>query len=178
MAGSNAAALKKLGEWVTRFERVASPQFHSQLAKEVAETTLDLVDDGFESESSPYGKAWAKKKEPDGKKILERSGKLRRSIKAKSTSASQLVFKADTPYSGYHNTGRRGPWTIKPKKPGGTLAFMSGGKMRFAKSVEHPGYPARRFFPRRGSLPRRWARAYDKLTIAKFHRVVVRGKKK
>jgi len=36
----------------------------------LAETMITLIGEGFERERDPYGRAWAKKKKPDGRKIL------------------------------------------------------------------------------------------------------------
>lgn len=48
-------------------------------------------------------------------------------------------------YAKFQNYGTAGPYVIKPLDPKGVLAFMVDGKMRFAKSVMHPGLPARNF---------------------------------
>lgn len=48
-------------------------------------------------------------------------------------------------YAKFQNYGTDGPYEIKPLDPKGVLAFMINGKMRFAKSVMHPGLKARNF---------------------------------
>ncbi len=65
-------------------------------------------------------------------------------------------------YSEYHEDGRKGPWSIKPKNPDGFLVFKgSDGKKVFAKIVKHPGYPARRMLPRESD-----SNFMDKLTLS------------
>lgn len=49
-------------------------------------------------------------------------------------------------YAEYHEFGT-GPYVIKPKKPGGRLAFKAVGGMRFATKVNHPGLPKRQMTP-------------------------------
>lgn len=49
-------------------------------------------------------------------------------------------------YTPYHEFGT-GPYVIRPRRPGGVLAFMTAGGKRFARFVNHPGLPARPMSP-------------------------------
>lgn len=49
-------------------------------------------------------------------------------------------------YAPFHEFGT-GPYVIRPRKPGGVLAFMTAGGMRFSRFVNHPGLPARPMSP-------------------------------
>lgn len=79
-----------------------------------------------------------------GQVLNVRTGDLRRSIQQVVTQSAKRVlarvFSAgDVKYAGIHEFGgRTGPHMIYPRK-GDVLAFMAGGKMRFARYVNHPG---------------------------------------
>lgn len=49
-----------------------------------------------------------------------------------------------TPYLGYHMEGTR-PHIIRPRRTGGWLRFTSGGRVVYAKQVNHPGTRPNRF---------------------------------
>lgn len=62
-------------------------------------------------------------------------------------SGYETSVETQTPYAAEveHGTGLWGPehkkYLIKPKKPGGSLSWVQGGRRVFAKSVWHPGSP-------------------------------------
>ncbi len=79
-----------------------------------------------------------------GQVLNVKTGNLRRSINIKvEQSPKQVVGKVfssgDVKYAGIHEFGgRTGAHEILPRKAE-ALAFMMGGKMMFAKKVNHPG---------------------------------------
>lgn len=79
------------------------------------------------------------------------TGKLARSVEAIPATLSGTLIEGSVQagggvafYGRFHEEGTRGPYEILPKK-GKVLAFMLGGKMRFAKRIMHPGLPQRSF---------------------------------
>lgn len=51
---------------------------------------------------------------------------------------AQITIKVDTDYAHIVRKGQR-PHVIRPRTEGGVLAFRSGGRLVFARSVNHPG---------------------------------------
>ncbi len=79
-----------------------------------------------------------------GQVLNHRSGKLWQSIHDKVTSTSTTVTGAvyssgDIKYAAIHEFGGVTPAHVIEAKNAKALAFMMGGKMVFAKSVNHPG---------------------------------------
>ena len=80
--------------------------------------------------------------------LAVRSNRLRGSVRAtlpvvSGTSISSSIG-TNVKYAGVHEFGT-GPFTIRPKNKK-ALRFSVGGAFHFAKSVRHPGFPARRMF--------------------------------
>lgn len=76
------------------------------------------------------------------------TGRLRASIRVESrrlfTLRSVYTIGSDVSYAPYVHDGTR-PHVIRPKSPGGTLRFRMGGRVVYAKVVNHPGTRARPF---------------------------------
>lgn len=76
------------------------------------------------------------------------TGRLRASIRVESrrlfTLRSVYTIGSDVFYAPYVNDGTR-PHVIRPKSPGGTLRFRMGGRIVYAKYVNHPGTRPRPF---------------------------------
>ena len=76
------------------------------------------------------------------------TGRLRASIRIESrrllTLRSVYTIGSDVSYAPYVNDGTR-PHQIRPKSPGGVLRFRVGGRIVYAKVVNHPGTRARPF---------------------------------
>lgn len=70
MAQRNAQALGKLAEWGARFEKVATDKSRRDLTRDMSRETLNLIEEGFRRESTPYGQKWRPKKMPNGEQIL------------------------------------------------------------------------------------------------------------
>lgn len=70
------------------------------------------------------------------------TGRLRASIRLESRRNLALrsiyTIGSDVYYAPYVNDGTR-PHQIRPRSPGGTLRFMIGGRVVYAKVVNHPG---------------------------------------
>lgn len=68
---------KKLKHWVAVLE--SGEAMLAPLTDGMARVSLELIDQGFESETDPYGDPWAPKQKPDGRKVLQgETGRLRR----------------------------------------------------------------------------------------------------
>jgi phage gpG-like protein len=86
-----------------------------------------------------------------------KSGALRNSISIRYPDPYSAIIGPDVEYGVYQEfgTGLRGefpgaPYEIKPRNPGGVLAFKIGNRTVFAKKVTHPGVRARAYM--RGAL--------------------------
>lgn len=164
----------KLQDWTKRVARLGGREGMGELADRIEEASLELIDEQHEKGIGATGVPLEKKKNPDGKKPLTRTGKMRRSWFTKRTGLDTRIDNA-TDYAFLHNQGRRGPWTIRPKKKGGRLAFAGkDGGMVYARSVTHPGYPMRRMTPHNRKLPARWARRYNAEASGQFNRIMGR----
>ena len=71
------------------------------------------------------------------------TGELRRSLAIR-VEGDKVIIGPNVPYAPYVEFGTR-PHEIRPKSPGGTLAFTVNGKPVFAKVVNHPGTKAQPF---------------------------------
>jgi len=121
----------------------------AELSEDLASASVDLVADGFDSESDPYGKKWLATAR--GGEILSDTGALKTSVKVKSFSPSRFVVDASVKYASTHQSGA----TIKPKSKS-VLRFKIGKQWVFASKVK---IPARPFFPNR-KLPVSWLKEY------------------
>lgn len=76
------------------------------------------------------------------------AGRLRASIRIERrrllTLRSVYTIGSDVSYAGYVHDGTR-PHQIRPRNPGGALRFRMGGRIVFARVVNHPGTRARPF---------------------------------
>jgi phage gpG-like protein len=79
--------------------------------------------------------------------LLKKSGILQRSIGIRTVSNDFAVVGTDRPYAIYHQRGTS-PYVIRPKSK--RYLFWSGASHPVRK-VNHPGLPARPFFPVRGN---------------------------
>lgn len=158
-----------LERWEKQFGSLASPGLAQEVSRSMAAESVRRVEQGFEKQRDPFGNPWKSKAEPDGRKILR--GKTGRLSQWKQLSAGADGFQIASRHpevfdfhqrgTGRHGAGR-GPYKITPKREGGVLAFRSGGRMRFARSVMHEGVPVRRMVP--GSrLPALWASKYREI---------------
>jgi hypothetical protein len=79
------------------------------------------------------------------------TGRLRASIRIEQRRnlalRSRYTIGSDVYYAPFVNDGTR-PHIIKPRRPGGSLRFVVGGRVVYAKVVHHPGTRARPFLDR------------------------------
>lgn len=78
----------------------------------------------------------------------QKTGQLRRGNQSEVVASGDYgrVFN-QVPYANYVHGGTR-PHVIRPRSPGGVLAFKIGGQMVFTKRVNHPGTKANPFYDR------------------------------
>lgn len=151
VSGDGFVALER---WARKVEKAGSTAGLQNLASNLCEEALELVAEGFERETDPYGKAWAKKRFPDGRQVLVGStARLRRGWHRKSVTASSFTIAPSVKYARYAQHGR-GPVRAKSGK---ALRFMAGGKAVYRRAVGPA--PARKMVPDRGRLPDRWRKA-------------------
>lgn len=72
------------------------------------------------------------------------SESVRRTTAVVSGSSISSTIGSNVKYAAVHEFGA-GPFTIRAK-PGKALRFFAGGNVVFARSVNHPGFPARGMF--------------------------------
>jgi len=78
-----------------------------------------------------------------GKSRLYKSGALKHSIRITSLTDSSVSVGSDRPYAIYHQFGTR-PYRIRSRS---AAALFWKGAAHPVRSVNHPGLPARPFFP-------------------------------
>lgn len=139
--------------------KFGSPETRSNLHQRFGIQGLNWVNENFQKQGALTGTKWAplakstlagrrRGKGRGSSQILIDRGDLRKSFAYKSN-ATEATVGSPLFYSEFHEEGRKGPWAIRPKKPGGVLAFNgANGKTVFARSVQHPGYAQRRMLPR------------------------------
>lgn len=114
----------------------------------IGEALRDSTEQRFTTSTAPNGQRWAANRPSTiaakgSNKPNVHHGVLRNSVNY-SASESVLELKSDRNYAAFAQFGTRAH-KIKPKR-GGALAFIgAGGASVFAKSVNHPGTPARPF---------------------------------
>jgi len=147
----------KLNKWLKKLER--APEVLDLVGKQLAEETIELIRDGFESETDPYGNPWAPLKLRTGR-ILSDKGGLRSSWHQVSSSRRGFEVASGKLYAKWHQggTGIYGPrkQRIVPKRSRALGPINPGGL--FFRSVK--GTPKRRMVPSRGPLPAAWRRRY------------------
>jgi phage gpG-like protein len=94
-------------------------------------------------QSSLRASAWAPVKNKGGKSPLYDTGALKHSIRVISADNETVTVGSDRPYAAAHQFGSR-PYVIKPRQ---AKALFWPGAGHPVKQVNHPGLPARPFFP-------------------------------
>jgi phage gpG-like protein len=96
----------KVAAWAKLAE--AAPELLGAISESGAEELLNLVADGFRSETDPYGQGWQPKKKPDGRKTL--SGKTSRLKKfaKKKVSKDGFTIGPTVDYAAPHQNPKRG----------------------------------------------------------------------
>ena len=93
-----------LGKIRDKFGRFISGKWRQPMLANVAEEVIELVREGFERESDPYGAKWASLKTRSGR-ILQDTGGLRSSFHRNQLSATQDTVGAGKDYARYHQSG-------------------------------------------------------------------------
>lgn len=94
-----------LKRWEKSIGQLASRGLAFDCSRDMADAHLRQVEREFETETDPYGKRWAPKKRPDGRKILQgKTGNLRKFRRA---AISPRGYKIGTtaPYLRFHQSG-------------------------------------------------------------------------
>lgn len=144
----------KLDGWAKRIGDAGGAAKLKELSENLAEEALELVAEGFEKETDPYGKKWKRKRFPDGRQVLGgQTARLRRGWHRKSVTAQGFQIAPAVNYAKYAQNGR----ARITAAPGKTLRFIVNGKPVFRKSVGPA--PARKMVPDKGRLPKAWRRA-------------------
>lgn len=147
--------MAKMAEWAKRFEDLASPQFKGALTKEMSKDSLDFIQEGFRTESTPYGMKWRPKKIPNGQQILVEKDKMRRRFRAR-VGLGSFAIGSDTPYTNRHQYGFKGPDSL-------------GRKI---------STPRRQMWPDPNKLPAKWIRSYTKTFTRRTWALIKKGKKR
>lgn len=144
---------RDLDAFVNRVAR--APERMAEVNKQLAEEALELVREGFETSTDPYGKRWADLKIRSGRP-LEDTGALKVWRRQYASTHGFGIF-SPREYAVYHQqgTGIYGP-KRRPIRPvqGRALRFPVPGGIAFATEVQ--GTPARKMVPDAGPLPSRW----------------------
>ena len=104
---TNAKAYGKVEHWQRMLRK--SPALVRAASKALAEATLELIDEGFVAEADPYGKRWAPKARPDGRKVLTgKTRRLRRRWRAVRVDKSGFHVIPGVDYAAAHQAPRYG----------------------------------------------------------------------
>lgn len=132
-----------------------APERMIEVNKQLAEEAVELVREGFETSTDPYGKKWADLKFRNGRP-LEDSGALKVFRVGRVTIYGWEIF-SPRDYANFHQqgTGIYGPRKeeIRPRTARALRIPAPGGAM-FVHSVK--GTPQRKMVPDPGDLPDRW----------------------
>lgn len=152
-------ATARLAELARRGENLAPPM------RAIAAGWREQVAMGFSASVDPYGGRWAALRSRSGQPLLN-TGRLRNSFQAVHGRDFASVG-TNVPYAEVHQRGMR-PTKIRPKNARVLAWKTSGGNWRFAKHVNHPGFPARPMLPDDRGLPDSWREVIDEALDAWF----------
>lgn len=152
---------KKLLDWVGLMkEGHILVEMQSQA---LAETMITLIGEGFNDERDPYGRSWAPKKRPDGRKVLHgKTGRLRNGWHVVSARRRGFSVAPSVPYGAYHQAPRFNRRPTRMMVP--TLALglpkrwqkdMTAVAIAMARSYFKPGARSRLNAARARALARR-----------------------
>ena len=164
--------LKKLAE---KLEGLAKPVFRAKLSKNIAEESIEMVNQSFEEGRSPYGPKWPapRWRSANGKvSPLRDTGRLQRSFHVVSTSFYKFVVETNVKYAATHQYGAvikpktakclvfRGVHTDVGRTAKGRKSYKrTYGGWIFAKKVT---IPQRQMMPEPNQgLPNRWKKGFD-----------------
>jgi hypothetical protein len=95
----------KIARWSSAISKLDSLGFRFQVADTLSDVSLGLVAEGFARETDPFGRRWAPKKRPDGRRILR--GETNRLVQFRKAFVNQHGYRIESraPYGHYHQTG-------------------------------------------------------------------------
>jgi phage gpG-like protein len=98
-----------LEQWIRSLDDLGSAASLTEASRSIANEALAQTDQGFEQERNPFGKAWARKKRPDGRKVGQgKTGRLRDTYRIKSATRFGFTIGSDAPYRRFFHAGRKG----------------------------------------------------------------------
>lgn len=152
------AALKKFEDKLR-----TAPKVLGVVSVNLAEEAVNLVREGFATETDPYGKTWPKPLLRNGQALSD-TGRLRNSWHATSVTRRGFRVAPSVTYAVFHQdgTGIYGPKgrKIEPTK---AKALKLGKSGLYAKSVK--GAPQRKMVPDDGKLPDSWRNALNEAAL-------------
>jgi hypothetical protein len=96
-----------LDEWQRGILALGSPNSLHDVSAKFAAESLSRTDDEFAKQADPFGRPWAPKKRPDGRRIGQgKTGKLRSSYQVKTLSRFGFTIGSRATYRGYFSRRR------------------------------------------------------------------------
>lgn len=129
-------------ELKTITERIAAvDSLMRSASKAMAEESIDLIKEGFRTETDPYGKRWKPKLAADGRKTLSgKTSRLKGGFRQSMVSASGFeISAASVEYADYHQDPRKG----------------ANGRLKRPRRMMVPSV--------KKGLPRSWAVAFEEV---------------
>lgn len=147
-----------LAKWQRKI--VKAPQVLTLVSANLAEESIDLIKQGFEGSTDPYGKPWEALKLRSGRP-LQKTGGLKASWYRKRADRAGFEIRSGKSYSVFHQSGT-GIYGVRkreivPKNKQALKIPTKSGNI-FARSVK--GVPKRKMIPDKRGLPGRWKKAY------------------
>lgn len=105
----------------------------NELNQNLAEEAIDLIKEGFATETDPYGKPWAGLKYRSGK-ILQDTGRLRSSFKVAGVTRRGFRVNASANYAAFHQEGTSRGLPARRMVPDGRLP--AEWKTAFVKAAD------------------------------------------
>lgn len=130
----------------------------------VAEEAINLIKAGFRTETDPYGRKWAEKQLPDGRKTLSgKTSRLKNGWHIAKRTTSEIVIAPGVAYAKFHQDGtgihgkHKTPIVPTTKR---ALRFMGPNGPIFRRSVK--GVERRMMVPDQNlGLPSKWEQAFN-----------------
>lgn len=148
----------ELKEYFKRLSKL--PKSAKIVNEQLAEETLDLIREGFETSTDPYGNAWESPKLRAGRP-MEDTGGLKSSWHARVANGTFTVASGKE-YAAMlqRGTGIYNPRRRQPIKPLKAKALKLPGGL-FFRQVD--GAEPRKMVPDKGGLPKRWRDRYEEV---------------
>lgn len=148
----------ELDTWIAQ---LAAAQGSTRIVSaNLAEETIELIREGFETSTDPYGKPWEPLKLRSGQPLRDKGG-LQTSWHRRFVTAQGFVVESGKAYARYHQegTGIYGPKKrrIVPTEARALRIPTATGPI-LRSSVK--GSPQRRMVPDKGDIPSKWRERY------------------